>query len=86
MAEITVRHSQNESDVVDEVFDSKEDKKGGYLPFLPAVGRNFGDFGFVVQEEKLVICQKINQSSDIQSATSWAAGDDCSPSRKARLK
>lgn len=56
-AKITVMHSQNEGDVVDKVFDSKKHKKGGYLPFFPAVGRNLGDFCFVLQEEKLVICK-----------------------------
>lgn len=54
---ITVMHSQNEGDVVDKVFDSKKHKKGRYLPFFPAVGRNLGDFCFVLQEEKLVICK-----------------------------
>lgn len=61
---ITAVHSQNEGDVVDKIFDSKKHKKGGYLPFFPAVGRNFGDFCFVLQEKKLVIYTKKNKQTN----------------------
>lgn len=52
-----MRCIQNEGDVVHKVFDSEEDQKGGHLPFLPTVRRNFGNFCFMFQKEILIICK-----------------------------
>lgn len=54
---IKVKHQylQNEGDIINKIFDSKKHQKGGYLSLFPTVGRNFGDFRFMLQKEIFII-------------------------------